>query len=129
MNDQPTTNNRSARLAAEIARCTARSLEVVAKAREVLSQPRPDAFDGRRHCGSHSHAAARVRPVSMRDMQAHLKTLRIKIAECKRLERLSKRAVRRDIFRRLAAHYKVLADEVERAIAQTEKDQENKDRE
>jgi hypothetical protein len=129
MSRQPTTHIRSARLAKEIAKCEARAREVVAKAREALRQPCPDAFAGRRHCEPRSHAAARVRPASMRDMQAHLKTLRGKIAEFKRLERESRRNARRDVFKRLAAHYKVLADVLERAIAQCSKDQENKDQE
>jgi hypothetical protein len=127
MNDQPTTNSRSARLAREIAECRGRALEVVAKAREVLSQPCPDAFAGGQYSQSHSHAKPWVRPVSMKDMQAHLKTLRAQIAQCKRLERESKRSVKRDIFKRLTAHYKILADELERAIAQAGKDQEEND--
>jgi hypothetical protein len=56
-----------------------------------------------------------------------LKTLRAQIAQCKRLERESKRSVKRDIFKRLTAHYKILADELERAIAQAGKDQEEND--
>jgi len=129
MNDQPTTNNRSTRRARAIAESRARALELVARAREVLSQPRPDSDVGRQHDTSHSEAAAGARPVCMNDMQSHLKTLRAKIDECKRLERASKRPVRRDVFKRLAAHYKVLADELERAIAQTSNDQETKQQE
>ena len=124
MNDQPTIINRSAHLAMEIAECRARTLEVVAKAREVLGEPCPDIVLGRPHDEPHSHATSRVRPASMIDMQAHLKTLRAQIAECERLERESKRNVKRDIFERLAAHYKVLANELQRAIAQTDKNQE-----
>ncbi len=63
----------------------------------------------------------------MRDMQAHLRTLRTNIAECKRLEREAKRSVKRDVFKRLAAHYKVLAHELERAIAQASKNRESED--
>jgi hypothetical protein len=107
----------------EIAECRARTLEVVAKAREVLGQPYPDIFLGRQHDEPRSHATSRVRPASMRDMQAHLKTLRAQIVECERLERESKRSVKRDIFKRLAAHYRVLANELQRAIAQTDENQ------
>lgn len=127
MNDQPTTNSRSARLAREIAEGRARALEVVAKARELLSQPCPDAFAGSQSSESHFHVPTCVGPVSMKDMQAHLKTLRAQIAECKRLERESKRSGKRDIFKRVAAHYKILADELERAIAQTGDDREKND--
>jgi hypothetical protein len=54
----------------------------------------------------------------MKDMQAHLETLRANIAECNRLRREAKSRIKRDIFERLAAHYAVLAGELERAIAE-----------
>ena len=53
----------------------------------------------------------------MKDMQAHLETLRAQIAECERLGRTSKGKIKRDIFEKLASHYKVLAAELEQAIA------------
>ncbi|WGS22999.1 MULTISPECIES: hypothetical protein [unclassified Bradyrhizobium] len=53
----------------------------------------------------------------MKDMQAHLKTLRANIAQCERLHRESKSRIKRDIFWRLMTHYKALADELERAMA------------
>jgi hypothetical protein len=53
----------------------------------------------------------------MKDMQAHLETLRAQIAECERLRRGSKRAIKRDIFEKLASHYRALVVELEGAIA------------
>jgi hypothetical protein len=53
----------------------------------------------------------------MKDMQAHLKTLRAQIAECERLHWAAKSKIKRDIFKRLVAHYTILAGELERAIA------------
>jgi len=50
-------------------------------------------------------------------MQAHLKTLRAQIAECERLGRASKRTTKRDIFEKLASHYRALVVELEGAIA------------
>lgn len=57
----------------------------------------------------------------MKDMQAHLATLREQIAKCQALEQASKTHIKRDIFRRLVAHYKVLAGELERAIDESRK--------
>lgn len=54
----------------------------------------------------------------MKDMQTHLETLREQIAKCQALELASKTRVKRDIFKRLVAHYKILAGELERAIAE-----------
>jgi len=52
----------------------------------------------------------------MKDMQAHLKTLRTQIAECERLRRTAKSKIKRDIAR-LVVRYKALARDLERAIA------------
>jgi hypothetical protein len=54
----------------------------------------------------------------MKDMQAHLETLRANIDQCERLHRDTKSKVKRDVFARLVARYKVLAGELERAIAE-----------
>ncbi len=54
----------------------------------------------------------------MKDMQAHLETLRANIVQCERLHREAKSRIKRDVFARLAAHYRVLAGELERAIAE-----------
>jgi hypothetical protein len=53
----------------------------------------------------------------MKDMQAHLNSLRAHIADCERLRREARSQVERDIFGRLVTHYKFLATELERAIA------------
>ena len=53
----------------------------------------------------------------MKDMQAHLNTLRAQIADCERLRREARSQVKRDIFGRLVTDYKLLAVELERAIA------------
>ncbi|WP_063614995.1 hypothetical protein [Bradyrhizobium sp. ARR65] len=54
----------------------------------------------------------------MKDMQGHLKTLRMNVAECKRLYGEARSQIKRDVFGRLIAHYEVLAGELERAIAE-----------
>jgi hypothetical protein len=53
----------------------------------------------------------------MRDMLAHLKKLRAQIADCERFQKAAKSKIKRDIFRRLATHYRGLARELEAAIA------------
>ena len=53
----------------------------------------------------------------MKDMQAHLNSLRAHIADCERLRREARSQGKRDIFGRLATQYKRLATELERAIA------------
>ena len=54
----------------------------------------------------------------MNDMQAHLETLRKNIAECERLQKRQKGKIKRDIFRSVAAHYRVLAGELEKAVTE-----------
>lgn len=58
----------------------------------------------------------------MKDMQVHLATLREQIAKCQALEQAAKTHIKRNIFRRLVAHYTVLAGELERAIEESSKD-------
>jgi hypothetical protein len=48
----------------------------------------------------------------MKDMQAHLETLRANIAECERLQKAAKNGIKRATFERLVAHYRVLAAEL-----------------
>jgi hypothetical protein len=55
----------------------------------------------------------------MKDMRHILETLRRNIAECERPRLTAKSAIKCDIFKRLADHYKVLAAELERAIARS----------
>ena len=59
-----------------------------------------------------------ARGTAMNDLLAHLETLRAQIAECERLQREAKSTIKRDIFAKLAAHYKALAGELERAVAE-----------
>jgi hypothetical protein len=53
----------------------------------------------------------------MQDMQAHLEKLRLQIVECERLQAAARHKIKRDIFARLAAHYRDLARDLEAAIA------------
>jgi hypothetical protein len=54
----------------------------------------------------------------MKDMQAHLETLRKQIAECELTRDLAIDRQKRELFRKLAEHYKVLAAQVEMAISE-----------
>ncbi len=56
----------------------------------------------------------------MRDMQAHLETLRTETAECEIIAGLATDKAKQDLFTKLAAHYRVLASEVERTIKENE---------
>jgi hypothetical protein len=53
----------------------------------------------------------------MKDMQAQLEKLRTQAAECELVRDLATDTQKRELFARLAAHFEVLAAEVERAIA------------
>jgi hypothetical protein len=53
----------------------------------------------------------------MKDMQAHLEKLRVQIAECEMIRDLATVPEKRELFTKLAVHFKVLAGEVEKAIA------------
>ena len=55
---------------------------------------------------------------AMQDMQAHLEKLRTQLAECELIRDLATDAGKRELFTRLAAHFKVLAGEIEAAIVQ-----------
>lgn len=52
----------------------------------------------------------------MRDMHKHLEKLRVQIAECEMIRDLASDPGKRELFRRLAEHHKVLAMEIEKAI-------------
>ena len=54
----------------------------------------------------------------MKDILAHLETLRVNIVKCEELERSAKSDVKRTVFRRTAAHYRILAGELERPLAE-----------
>jgi len=53
----------------------------------------------------------------MKDMQAHLDKLRTQIAECELIRDLATDAKKRELFTRLAEHFKVLAAEIEKTMA------------
>jgi hypothetical protein len=54
----------------------------------------------------------------MQDMKAHLEKLQLQMAECEMIAKLATDTAKRELFARLADHYKVLAAEIERAIAE-----------
>lgn len=53
----------------------------------------------------------------MKDMQAHLEKLRVQISECEMIRELATDPQKRELFAKLAEHYRVLAGEVEKAMA------------
>jgi len=54
--------------------------------------------------------------VTMKDMQAHLERLRVQIADCEMIRDLATDRKKRELFARLAEHFKVLAREIEKAM-------------
>jgi hypothetical protein len=52
----------------------------------------------------------------MKDMQAHLEKLHAQVAEYEAIRDLATDKTKRELFAKLAQHFKVLAAEVERAI-------------
>jgi len=53
----------------------------------------------------------------MKDMQAHLEKLQVQIAECEMIRDLATDLRKRELFARLAEHFKVLSSEIEKAMA------------
>jgi hypothetical protein len=53
----------------------------------------------------------------MKDMRTHLEKLRVQAAECEMIRDLATDKGKREMFDRLAQHFKVLAGELERDIA------------
>jgi hypothetical protein len=53
----------------------------------------------------------------MKDIQAHLEKLRVQIAECELIRDLATEPKKRELFTRLAEHFKILATELERALS------------
>jgi hypothetical protein len=53
----------------------------------------------------------------MKDMQSHLEKLRADAEECAFISRAATSPEKKELFARLAEHMRVLASEVERAIA------------
>jgi hypothetical protein len=62
----------------------------------------------------------------MQDMLAQLEKLRVQVAECEMIRDLVMDPVKRELFAKLAEHYRVLAAEVERAIKETGGEQDAK---
>jgi hypothetical protein len=54
----------------------------------------------------------------MKDMQPHLEKLRAEAVQCETIAKYATDTAKRELFTRLAEHYKVLASEVERVIKQ-----------
>jgi hypothetical protein len=54
--------------------------------------------------------------VPMKDMQVHLEKLRVQVAECEMIRDLATDAKKRELFGRLAEHFKVLAAEIEKTM-------------
>ncbi|MCA6125182.1 hypothetical protein J6500_25280 [Bradyrhizobium sp. WSM 1704] len=57
----------------------------------------------------------------MQDMKAHLEKLRIEAAECELISKLATNAMKKALFAKLAAHHRMLAEEVESAIREQPK--------
>ena len=53
----------------------------------------------------------------MQDIKTHLEKLRVQIAECEIIRDLATDPKKRELFGRLAEHHRVLAAEIERAMA------------
>ena len=52
----------------------------------------------------------------MKDMQAHLEKLRVQISECELIRDLATDPKKRELFTRLAEHFRVLAGEIEKTM-------------
>jgi hypothetical protein len=52
----------------------------------------------------------------MKDMRAHLEKLRVEAEECELISKLATDATKKQLFAKLAAHHRALADEVERVM-------------
>jgi hypothetical protein len=53
---------------------------------------------------------------SMKDIQAHLEKLLVQIAECEMIRDLATQPKKRELFGRLAEHFRILAADLERAL-------------
>lgn len=53
----------------------------------------------------------------MKDIEAHLEKLRVQIAECELIRDLATEPKKRELFTRLAEHFKILATELEGALS------------
>ena len=59
---------------------------------------------------------ASIKNAYMKDIQAHLEKLRVQIPECEMIRDLATSPKKRELFARLAEHFKTLAAELERAL-------------
>lgn len=53
----------------------------------------------------------------MKDMQTHLEKLQVQIAECEMIRDLATDPKKRELFAKLADHFRVLAGEIEKSMA------------
>jgi hypothetical protein len=58
----------------------------------------------------------------MQDMQAQLEKLRVQVAECEMIRDLATDPAKRELFARLAEHFKVLVAEIENVMARRASD-------
>ena len=54
----------------------------------------------------------------MKDMQAHLEKLQIQLAECEMIRDLATDPKKRELFSKLAEHFRTLAGEIENTMAE-----------
>ncbi|WP_396604419.1 hypothetical protein ACFLEY_41575 [Bradyrhizobium sp. YCK136] len=54
----------------------------------------------------------------MKDMHAHLEKLQIQLAECEMIRDLATDPKKRELFSKLAEHFRALAGEIEKAMAE-----------
>ncbi|WP_167350160.1 hypothetical protein [Bradyrhizobium viridifuturi] len=52
----------------------------------------------------------------MKDMKAHLEKLRVEAEECELISKLATNPIKKELFAKLAAHHRTLANEVERTM-------------
>ncbi|WP_198961097.1 hypothetical protein [Bradyrhizobium sp. UFLA03-84] len=52
----------------------------------------------------------------MKDMKAHLEKLRVEAEECELISKLATNPTKKELFAKLAAHHRTLANEVERTM-------------
>ena len=52
----------------------------------------------------------------MQDMRTHLEKLRVEAEECELISKLATDKTKKELFAKLAAHHRTLADEVERTM-------------
>jgi hypothetical protein len=69
--------------------------------------------------GQFAWLAATEAGALMKDMQAHLEKLRTQIAECEMIRDLATERRKQELFARLAEHFRVLADEIQKTIEVT----------